>query len=77
MLKRAFKKISVWTDESEANLEIKNNLTWRALRMYNNMAICSCWMCCNDRHNPWIKGDEKLTMQERKANKVEDFDEYF
>jgi len=29
---------------------------------------CSCYMCCNERRNPWNKC--KLTIQERRADQV-------
>jgi len=32
----------------------------------NNLARCSCSMCCNRRRSPYSKGDDKLTMQERR-----------
>ncbi len=37
-------------------------------KMYDNFTTCSCWMCCNQRHNPFLSKEERLTMQERKAN---------
>ena len=40
---------------------------WRARRMHSNMKACSCSMCCNQRSNPWLKNNEMLTMQERRA----------
>lgn len=35
---------------------------------------CSCHACRNPRHSDYHKGEEKLTMQERKAPRVEDDD---
>lgn len=31
----------------------------------DNLAKCSCHMCCNIRRNPYVKGKDKLTRQER------------
>lgn len=38
-----------------------------AVRMYNNLTICSCMMCQNSRNNEWLKAYDRLTMQEKKA----------
>lgn len=38
-----------------------------ARKLRDNLAVCSCDMCCNPRHNSWTSGTEKLTIQERKA----------
>jgi hypothetical protein len=43
----------------------------QAVRLANNLCICSCYMCCNSRHNPYNKGLRKLTFQERKLLFVE------
>lgn len=40
----------------------------RIAKKANNFTTCSCWMCMNERHNPWLKAKERLTMQERKFN---------
>ena len=40
----------------------------RALYNYDHMAQCSCYMCGNQRNNTWQSTDERLTMQERRAN---------
>lgn len=40
----------------------------RALYNYDHMTQCSCSGCGNQRHNTWQSSDERLTMQERKAN---------
>ena len=37
-------------------------------RLTDNMKICSCYSCRNQRRNGWLKNNEHLTMQERKAN---------
>lgn len=34
---------------------------------YNHLAVCSCDGCGNQRHNSWSKGQDRLTMQERRA----------
>ncbi|RUW85197.1 hypothetical protein [Mesorhizobium sp. M1E.F.Ca.ET.063.01.1.1] len=47
----------------------------RALRIYPHdknatqaeyLAVCSCWMCGNQRRNDWQPKIERLTMQERR-----------
>lgn len=38
----------------------------RASRHHDHLAICSCYMCGNQRHNGWLPDKEKMTMQERK-----------
>jgi len=44
-------------------------------QMAENRHPCSCHMCCNPRHSGLHSGEEKLTMQERKAQqKIEDDD---
>lgn len=60
MLKRAKRMISIWEYNSE-------HLEWRAVRIYNNMKNCSCWMCRNERTNGWNSNRMKLSMQERRA----------
>jgi len=43
----------------------------RAPRYADNLALCSCWMCGNQRRH--AKGLEKLTLKERKiAERLED-----
>jgi len=32
----------------------------------DNLKNCSCWVCCNQRHNQWAKKKERLTMAERR-----------
>jgi hypothetical protein len=32
---------------------------------------CSCYACGNQRRNPYAKGGEKLTLQERRMNEYE------
>ena len=34
----------------------------------DNLKKCSCSMCCNPRRNGHLKGREKLTLQEQRAN---------
>jgi hypothetical protein len=34
----------------------------------NHGKLCSCHMCCNPRHSGFSKGQQRLTLQERKAN---------
>ena len=38
----------------------------KAKKIMNNMAICSCYHCGNQRRNPWQEGRERLTLQERR-----------
>lgn len=40
-------------------------------QMAENRHPCSCHMCRNPRHSRFHSGEEKLTMQERKAPKPE------
>jgi hypothetical protein len=37
----------------------------RVVRRIDTRKPCSCYVCCNDRRNPFLKC-EKLTMQERR-----------
>ena len=37
-------------------------------RHRDNIKACSCWMCMNERHNPFLSTKERLTMQERREN---------
>ena len=39
---------------------------WYGTTNYNNRKPCSCWMCRNPRKT--FKGNEKITIQERKFN---------
>jgi hypothetical protein len=43
-------------------------------KLAENRQICSCHACCNQRRNPWAKG-ERITMQERKMKEYEKYDE--
>lgn len=38
----------------------------------NNLAKCSCSMCCNRRRSPYSKGSLRLTMQERRRARGDD-----
>jgi len=40
-------------------------LNQRVNRMYNNMKVCSCHMCCNVRRSNWA--ESPLTLQELRA----------
>ena len=44
-----------------------NNIDHNYKKNANNPKRCSCFMCGNPRK--WSKGDESLTLQERKAQK--------
>ena len=37
-------------------------------KLANNYSICSCPYCRNERTNKCLKGNAKLTIQERRAN---------
>ena len=37
-----------------------------ARRLRDNLAVCSCPMCCNPRHSKLLKHKDKLTQQEQK-----------
>ena len=61
---RQYYSFHVFSNDSYLN-------SWNSDRWVNLMATthkpCSCWMCCNQRSkNSWTKGDQKLTIQERK-----------
>lgn len=73
MINRAYRKASQWQWEDPKWMEVY------ALKNHNNMAVCSCPMCCNPRHNPWLPRKESLTMQEqREYNSLCDgVEEYF
>ena len=56
-------------DVREGIVEVRKgvySLTERVNRMYNNMQICSCHMCCNVRRSNWAE-NAGLTLQEIKA----------
>jgi len=38
------------------------------MKLMNNFTNCSCPYCRNERTNKCLHGQDKLTMQERKAN---------
>ncbi len=37
-----------------------------AVRIYDNMAICSCCVCCNLRRDKWVNNISRLTINERR-----------
>ena len=42
-------------------------------KMYSvHMRGCSCPMCKHSRHNPWLHGKYRLTLQERRCDDAED-----
>ncbi len=61
MVRRAYKILKIGGFKDEINLYL------RSLRHADNMKICSCWMCGNPRR--WSKGDDKLTIQERRMGR--------
>ena len=40
-----------------------------------NNTVCSCPWCCNPRNSILTKGKERLTIQERKAPTIKDFEQ--
>ena len=49
----------------------KEDKTPGRLRMLANTPTpCSCQMCCNERSSSWLKGKEKLTVQERRLQDI-------
>ena len=75
MLERAKRKFYYWNDENEDREHLHKIL--RQVR--DNLAICSCYMCGNQRHNDWQNNKEMLTMQERKhiTDIEEGLEEYY
>ena len=63
MIKYSWYNAAGWdlyhTDQKEEDEQL-------ARRLKDHPKSCSCDMCCNPRHSKFTKGDEKLTMQERK-----------
>lgn len=55
-----------WGDEKAKELHQK--------KIAENRKPCSCEMCCNPRHSGFSKG-ERLTMQERRMNEYEKYNE--
>lgn len=53
-----------WMSEEDRAKHIK--------QIAENRHPCSCHMCRNPRHSGFHKGKEKLTMQERKAARIEE-----
>lgn len=44
-------------------------------RMYSvHMRACSCPICKHSRHNPWSRGKDKLTLQERRFDEDQDIE---
>jgi len=60
MIKRTISKLTQTENKC-------NYITDRAVRLYNNMTVCSCNMCVNERNNPWLGSYDQLTIQEKKA----------
>lgn len=65
MFNRAFRKLKDWEGDREHDPE-HEWLLWRARRSFNNMQVCSCWVCGNPRRSGWGPS-ESLTMQEHRA----------
>lgn len=60
----------VWHDQNLAE-----NPTFIG-KMAHTPQLCSCDMCGNPRHNPFSSKEQKLTLQERKANQdLKDIDD--
>jgi len=47
-------------------MKAKAQRVGREVKEADHLAVCSCSMCCNPRHNPWAPLDERMTMQERR-----------
>lgn len=61
------KSLGLWkTSDEEREKHIK--------KMAENRQKCSCHMCRNPRRSDFYSGEEKLTMQERRASRPEDDD---
>jgi len=54
-----------WTEQVDQKL-----IRSRAVKFHNYAAVCSCPMCGNQRHNKWESEEERLTLQERRANDI-------
>ena len=67
MLRRARKVVRQWWGcrpvEPELVVRVRD-IEWSAVRVADNLRVCSCWMCKSERKVG--KGDSRLTMQERK-----------
>jgi len=61
MISRAYRKINIWDDWNDNDWK-----KWYVLQNHSHMAVCSCFMCGNPRHNSWAPTKERLTIQERK-----------
>lgn len=73
---KAKKRFKKWYPDYNANDPAWRNHTEEellgALRKTN--VSCSCHMCRNPRHSHFCSGKEKPTVQERRAPKIEDFE---
>ena len=56
MIRRALRSLVLWDDDPDWQYR-------RALRWYNNLKMCACWMCGNPRKR---KLGGHITFQERK-----------
>jgi len=52
-----------WFSNKMSDDEIKNH----SVILINTPKLCSCWMCCNPRHNGWLKKHETKTRQEKRS----------
>ena len=43
-------------------------------RLRKNNTVCSCQMCRNIRRTSWASGKDKLTIQERRAAQIDEWD---
>ena len=71
--KRAKGETGGWTWETFSEEEKQERLRIWSYRRRDTTKICSCHMCGNPRRVEWNKKD-KLTMQERKLEKIEELD---
>lgn len=75
MFKRALKLQKDWWSWGDREVVLwggkvatEEDLHAAASMIRDNMSVCSCPMCCNQRHNDWAGKKERLTMQELRAD---------
>jgi hypothetical protein len=62
-INKAFKDLKNWGFLHETDAQIR----LRAKKMADNMKCNQCQCCCNPRRSKAVKGESKLTVQERRA----------
>lgn len=63
--------ILTWKKDSISEEEYHKHLA----KVAETKTPCSCHMCRNPRHSDFYKGDQKLTMQERRFKESGEYDE--